>query len=168
VYVERDGENKADDAEFGANILLTDLFGKEVPLLRYRLTDSAQTGESDCRCGRNLGVLRPTGGRQSSVILLPNGREVFSSILAYSAPPEVRRFRATQVSVDELNIEVEPSPGLDHTAVLAACRSSWTEAIPDLGTIQVRIVDSIEPEVSGKLRYFIPIGTRTSTDATGQ
>jgi phenylacetate-CoA ligase len=158
VHIEPDINQEEETGRAASGILLTDLFGESFPLLRYRLADTAELKKSSCRCGRNLGVLRPTGGRQSAVIQMPDGREVFSSILAYSVPPEVRRFCARQVSRVELRIEVEPKPGIKAGEAMAAAERSWTSALPGMPYIRVRIVDQIESEASGKLRYFIPLG----------
>jgi hypothetical protein len=98
---------------------------------------------------------------------MPDGRAVFSSILAYSVPPEVRRFRARQVSGVELRIEVEPKPGLAASEVLAAAERSWATALPGMPDIRVSVVDQIESEASGKLRYFIPLGEDLVRDSEG-
>ena len=168
VHVEADVKPGLNGKEGERGILLTDLYGESLPLLRYRLADIAEIGNKGCPCARNLGVLTPSSGRQGSVIRLPDGREVFSSILAYSAPPEVRRFRARQVSTDALHIEVESNRGVDDAAVIAASSASWSAALPGMTTICVKVVDDIESEGSGKLRYFIPLSEGSATDSTGR
>jgi phenylacetate-CoA ligase len=167
VQVEPEVDQEESAGRADAGILVTDLYGKSFPLLRYRLSDTAQVGIASCDCGRSLGVLKPTGGRRSAVIRMPDGREVFSSILAYSVPPEVRRFRARQVAVDELHIEVEPKPGIDTAEILASAKRSWGKALPGLTSIRVSLVDRIETESSGKLRYFIPLDEDVASDSTG-
>jgi phenylacetate-CoA ligase len=138
-------------------VVLTDLYGMGAPLLRYRLADQAITRAATCSCGRALTTLEPTGGRLSSCIILPDGTEVFSSVLAYAVPAEVAQFRGRQTSGDTLHFEVVARPGSPEEEVHRACEDSWGRATGGRLRIELELVDEIPTEQSGKHRYFIPL-----------
>lgn len=148
--------NQDDPTAVGLTVV-TDLYGKKAPLLRYRLSDGVVGGPADCTCGRPLPRLAPSGGRRSSTIQLPDGREIFSSALAYAVPPQVLRFRARQVTTGSIKFEVVARGGYAKREVIDACRASWGEVLEGCMRIDVELVSDIEPEGSGKQRYFIPL-----------
>ena len=144
------------DGEYG-ELTVTDLYGRVAPLLRYRLHDGAATDSEACDCGRALPRLAIERGRLGSFIVTPSRGPVFSTILPYTVPPGVGRFRVVQSAADHLDADIVILPGADSNRTADECRRRWEEALgPDL-SVSIRIVDDIAPERSGKLRYFIPL-----------
>jgi phenylacetate-CoA ligase len=54
-------------------IAATSLHNKEMPLIRYRIGDSAEWGKP-CSCGRHSPVLKGIDGSKEDLIVLPSGR----------------------------------------------------------------------------------------------
>jgi phenylacetate-CoA ligase len=138
-------------------VVVTDLYGQVLPLVRYRLRDTATSGPAACACGRALPTLDVAIGREGSFIRLPSGRQVFSTALAYAVTPAVASFRAQQISVSELVADVTLRPGMDPAEAGRALEAAWHGALGREIRVRVRVVPALLPEPSGKLRYFIPM-----------
>jgi len=146
-----------EELQRAGSAVVTDLYGENLPLLRYQLSDGVASGPANCECGRSLSILAPSGGRRSATIKLPDGREIFSSALAYSVPSQVVRFRARQLAIGTMKFEVVARRGCASGDVVEACRKAWGDVLDRCMRIDVELVNDIEPEPSGKQRYFIPL-----------
>ena len=145
------------EGESVGETVVTDLFGSAAPLLRYRLYDGAATIAGKCRCGRELPRFELKRGRLGSFIQTPAGGQIFSTILPYTVPTEVRRFRVTQTGSDSLDAEIVVDEHADPLSVVSDCRRRWEAALGPGMAIKFEVVPSISPDASGKLRYFVPL-----------
>lgn len=70
---------------FGAKVLVTVLFSRTQPLIRYELSDSIRLSADVCPCGRTFGLVDTIQGRQEDVVVLPgpDGAEVTVHPLAF-------------------------------------------------------------------------------------
>jgi phenylacetate-CoA ligase len=57
--------------EPGSRLLLTNLFNRTQPLIRYELNDLLTVSPDPCPCGRPFPLLRTVGGRSDDVLELP-------------------------------------------------------------------------------------------------
>lgn len=143
-------------------VVVSDLFGTALPLLRYRLHDRAtKLGTACCACGRALPIVRLDQGRLDNFILTPERGPVYDAILAYSMPAGVQRFRAFQRSVHELDVHLVPGTGFDASETPAECKRRLESALGPGMRISVERVDDLPYANSGKLQYFVPL---TGTD----
>lgn len=55
----------------GAKVLVTVLFSRTQPLIRYELSDTISASLGECRCGRTFALLGSIEGRTEDVITLP-------------------------------------------------------------------------------------------------
>ena len=144
-------------------VVVTDLFGSHLPLKRYRLGDRILIkNRAGCECGRALPVIEISAGRVSSFIILPSGRRIFAAAIAYSMPPEVRRFQARQVALDRLEVDVEIGPDQRTDSIMTTCHRTLCNVVNNEIVVKVRPVDRIPQGPGGKLRYFVPV-TDSST-----
>ena len=144
-------------------VLITDLYGTHRPFLRYRLGDRATIqAERSCNCGRNLPLVQIGDGRTDAFIAFPNGERLFCSILSRSMPQGVRRFRAVQPNLESLHIDIELHSGALTVPTVAALRRALESYIKGRIQVEISVVHVIEPEPSGKLRYFIPLADQVS------
>jgi phenylacetate-CoA ligase len=145
-------------------LLVTEIHSRSLPFVRYALGDLVTIDAAQCPCGRDGPLLASLQGRVDSFIVLPCGDKVYDAILAYALGGQVRSFRAQQVALDEIRIDIVPalSPGTP-TAVEDALRTVRARLGPKM-RVHWRAVDQIPPEPSGKLRYFIPL-SETGPDA---
>lgn len=56
---------------YGAKVLVTVLFSRTQPLIRYEMSDSICLGETPCPCGRPFRLLSGVQGRSEDVLTLP-------------------------------------------------------------------------------------------------
>jgi phenylacetate-CoA ligase len=106
-------------------VLLTNLYNRTMPLIRYALGDRAVLLESGvCTCGFVGPAMRLIEGRDDDFLVLPDGREI-SPRLAYEvihgALPEeglglnligaIESFQISQEEVDLIEVRVVPGPG---------------------------------------------------------
>jgi phenylacetate-CoA ligase len=68
--VDADGEPVA-DGDVGHKLLLTNLFNRTQPLIRYELSDTVTLDARPCRCGRTSRRVTSIEGRNDDVLLLP-------------------------------------------------------------------------------------------------
>lgn len=162
VDSEGQGTNPGETGE----VVVTDLYGRTLPLLRYRLHDRAATAPiGTCRCGRSLPGLSIAVGRQDGFIRTPSGREVYDAILAYSVPDSVQRFRARQTALARIEVSLVPRPGADPRAMVRDTVAAWEAALGGEIRVEATVVPDLPFDASGKLRYFLPL--QDECDRTG-
>ena len=161
-----DSEGRGTAAGEAGEVVVTDLYGRTLPLLRYRLHDRATLGPTgSCRCGRAMPELSVAVGRQDGFIRTPSGREVYDAILAYSVPDRVQRFRARQTALDRIEVSLVPRPGADPLATARDTVAAWEAALRGEIRVEATVVPDLPFDASGKLRYFLPLQDRG--DRTG-
>lgn len=147
-------------------VVVSDLYGSVEPFVRYRLHDrAAMTAVGPCACGRELPSISVREGRIDSFINTPHRGRVYDAVLAYTVPPEVFRFRARQVALDQLEVEVVPGKGFDPRRTPEECERRWQEALGPGMRVTVSAVETIPLTAAGKLRYFVPLGGGADTPA---
>lgn len=58
--------------EYGAKVLVTVLFSRTMPLIRYEMSDSLQVGGGhDCACGRPYALITGIQGREQESLTFP-------------------------------------------------------------------------------------------------
>ncbi len=89
---------------------------------------------------------------------------MYDAILAYTVPKAVQRFRARQLSLDHLAVDIVPGSGYQPDVTPRECRRTWERVLaPDM-RVTVRTVDDLPYEASGKLRYFVPMPIENGLD----
>lgn len=142
------------DAGIG-EVVVTDLYGRVAPLVRYRLSDRARIGRTTCACRRDLPYLKPEMGRIQDFIHTPSNGKIYATILAYTVPDGIARFRAYQVRPDAIVAEVVLAAQATASTV-DLCRRRWKKELGVDMEVDLHVVPKIDPEPSGKLRYFVP------------
>jgi phenylacetate-CoA ligase len=98
------------DGEPGARVLVTNLFNRTLPLIRYELPDLVTVSPQACPCGRPFRLVTEVAGRADDVLALPgpDGRPVPVHPLALRSPlagrSDVRQYRIVH---DAGGLEVE-------------------------------------------------------------
>jgi phenylacetate-coenzyme A ligase PaaK-like adenylate-forming protein len=115
----------------GSRYLLTNLYNRVQPLIRYEVTDLIATTDEPCACGRPFARIVKVGGREEHVLQLrgKSGGQV--------AVPPITLTSSLDV-MPEL-IEYELHHGAGRVAVVAVARDG-----ADKGALAARIVDRLE------------------------
>lgn len=135
------------------NVVITELNSKAIPFIRYDIGDVARFVHAQCDCGRPQRIIEVKEGRVDNYIICPDGSQVYDAIFAYSLKNDVEKFKVVQESINAISISIVPKPGYcasSEQRILAQLRKYLGQEID----IVVSKVDSIQPEKSGKLRYF--------------
>lgn len=153
-------------AETEGLILVTNLFNRTMPFIRYRLGDRGSMLEEDdarCSCGYLGPSLALLAGREDDYLWLPDGRRlsprVIDSLLAsaFAAPSRdsyyAKRYQCIQEARDTIRVLVLPA---DHAPDDLAARISRTiEGIGPGITCRVEFVAVFPSLPSGKHRSIL-------------
>jgi phenylacetate-CoA ligase len=132
------------EGELG-RVVITDLRGRTMPLLRYDTGDLAVAAEGPCECGRPLPLLGRMEGRADGALVRSDGEIVTTRAVVDALGPD--GFRVRQDT--DGTIELQVAPGAD-----AAGLSAELEALlgaPVSRTTAIRA----EPEAEEKTRWVV-------------
>ena len=113
--VDEDGR-PVPDGVTGHKLLLTNLFNRTQPMIRYEISDMAAIDSATCRCGRSLRRVTSIEGRTSEIIRFPakGGGEVALHPFIIESPftgmHEVRQYKVIH-HPDVLRVLVVPRRG---------------------------------------------------------
>jgi phenylacetate-coenzyme A ligase PaaK-like adenylate-forming protein len=150
--VDDDGHPVA-EGQTGSRILVTVLFARTLPLIRYELTDRVAVGPADCDCGRPYRSLLSVEGRLEEVLHLPGTRgpvrvhpDVFHSVLEDLATG------GWQVIRDDRGLRIlllDPPPTDPHAVAAAVTTRLQAAGVAPLD-IRVEAVETIPRTALGK------------------
>jgi phenylacetate-CoA ligase len=139
------------------NILLTRLDAGTMPLIRYKIGDIGRKSSDDsCSCGRGLEMLTKIEGRDTDIIVTPNGNRLivhfFTGIFEYYQT--IDTFKVIQEKPDAIIVEIVPKQDFRKEDWESLKREILEKGDPDL-EIDLRIVEEIPPEKSNKRRFVV-------------
>lgn len=171
--VDEDGQ-PVPDGRSGGRLLVTNLFNRTQPLIRYELSDMVTLDSSPCPCGRRTPRIVALDGRSDDILVLPgrDGRPRPVHPLAVRSPfAGLAEVRAYQIVHDgALHVRVVPSEGAEPSSVAAHVSSALGGKLEQLGVvppeIRVELVACLARDggPSGKLK-LIESRTRRPTAA---
>lgn len=97
----------------GGNIVVTRLFGRGTPIIRYTgISDFVVLAKEDCKCGINTPTIERIEGRQVDSIVLPDGGLIPPSsftgiphkVMHRLKTDKIQRFQIIQQSLNEVEI----------------------------------------------------------------
>ena len=133
-------------------ILITSLYNRGMPLLRYRVGDTGRSLAGGCACGRGLPLILPTDGRAVDYLSLPAGGRVSPYTLTCSVE-NVRglgQYQIVQEARDRVVMRVIPRGTLAPEA-REELRQALSASLTGI-EVRVEIVESLPREPSGKFR----------------
>ncbi len=138
------------------NVVITDLFNRGMPFIRYVNGDRAIAGFHQCNCGRGLPMLRNVVGRQLDVISTPAGKtipgELFPHLFKdYAA---VRRYQVQQHHPDQIDVKLVS----DGTLTVEDChgiRDRIAMCLNHQVHVRLDLVDEIPLTLAGKRQVVV-------------
>jgi phenylacetate-CoA ligase len=138
----------------GAKVLVTVLFSRTLPLIRYEMSDSVGVGNRGCPCGRSFIRLTGVEGRVEDVLVLP-GRSGQVSV-----HPNVFHNLLDEATISGWQVVQQPAslrvllaglaPGVSADRVRAEVVAAL-ESAAVVGTgVDIRVVDAVERTALGK------------------
>lgn len=142
------------DADGVGDLLITNLDGWGMPLLRYRIGDRGSLATTKCPCGSPLPSLATLAGRSNDFLVGRDGRLVHSlgPIYVLRELANVRQFRLDQRADRSLSLSLVVTEPMNDEEIDALRRR--LQAVLELDVpVEVQFTDTIEPEPSGKYRF---------------
>lgn len=155
-----DEENRPVPAgELSAKTLVTVLFSRTQPLIRYELSDRLRLSTETCPCGRPYAVVAEVGGRSEDLVVLP-GRAGPVSVhpVLFAGVLESAPVRAWQVVVSPTGVRVRVAgtgASFDANVVGGAITSALQRAGASVEHVPVDVVGEIERTGTGKARMVV-------------
>ena len=158
LYIEflREDGTSAAPGEEGA-IVITDLFNRGMPLIRYEIGDVGALSDRRCPCGRGMPLMERVTGRVADYLKRRDGSLVAGVSLVERTLTAIRGLEQMQVvqpAADEIVLNVVRAPDFSpatEQALLAEVRSVFGPGID----IRANYVERIPQERSGKYRFSI-------------
>jgi phenylacetate-CoA ligase len=148
----------------GEKVLMTNLFNRTLPLIRYELSDLVTVAEGPCPCGRSLRRLASIGGRREDLLSLPgrNGGRVNMHAVQLEGPllsiPEVRQFQVSlRNDALQVRLVLRERATVDQVvrSALQAVETELGRANAVLTMLSVEIVDEIASAGTGAKRKLV-------------
>jgi phenylacetate-CoA ligase len=136
--------------------VITSLVSEAQPFIRYRTGDVVRRSSKADPGGRGLEVLDTVVGRQTDFIVAADGRIMHALAVIYvlRAIPGVGHFKLIQHTVDQMEVQVVPDARWNQAASEAIIQGLRTRLGHALN-IDLKLLDAIGPEASGKHRYVV-------------
>jgi phenylacetate-CoA ligase len=137
-------------------IVVTHLATSDFPFIRYRTGDIAVMDERRCVCGRGLPMLKEIQGRTTDFVVTAEGAVMHGLALIYILRdlPGLASFKVVQHSRQLTEVLLVPEAGFDAGAP-ARIVEGFKKRLGAEVEVQVRVVDTIAAEKSGKFRYIV-------------
>ena len=122
------------------NVVGTSLHNTVMPLIRYRMNDTARWSREPCPCGRTYPVIETVSGRLADQLYDLDGRAVNCTVIgfAFDGLHNIRKAQVVQSSADRWTIRIVPGPG-------------YTDADGQ------RVLDKLSKEVSARVAATIEV-----------
>jgi phenylacetate-CoA ligase len=136
--------------------VITGLTSLVQPFIRYRTGDVLRLSSAPATGGQGLHVLAEVTGRQTDFVVAADGRVMHALAVIYvlRAVPGITQFKCIQHSLERMEVQIVPNTGWNEAArnaVVAGLHARLGEALK----VELRMLDDIPPEASGKHRYVV-------------
>ncbi|MHA3914557.1 phenylacetate--CoA ligase family protein [Halovulum sp. GXIMD14793] len=145
----------------GARVLITVLWSRTLPLIRYEVTDRLRMADAPCGCALPFPLIEDVSGRSADLIRLP-GVAGDVPVLAWQVQRALygRGVLTWQLgwSREVLHLTIVPDQGAEVNSIRSALRDELTKiGVSPAVDVRVETAPEISTEISGKLRRFIPL-----------
>ena len=154
-FLREDG-SQAEPGE-DANIVVTDLINRGMPLIRYCVGDMGVPSERSCACGRGHPLMERLTGRQADFLKRPDGSLVAGVSLVertLTAIPGIEQMQLVQNKLHWLSVKVVRGTQFDQAAE-KALRHEFESVFGEMVSIEILYVHSLDQTLAGKYRFAI-------------
>ena len=136
--------------------VITGLTSEAQPFIRYRTGDVLRLSSEPSAGGQGLHVIAEVTGRQTDFVVAADGRVMHALAVIYvlRAVPGIAQFKCIQHALDRMEVQIVPAADWSeeaHHVVVAGLQARLGEKLK----VEVRVLDEIPPEASGKHRYVV-------------
>ncbi|QBQ54486.1 phenylacetate--CoA ligase family protein [Nitrosococcus wardiae] len=143
------------EGELGEAVM-TGLCSEAQPFIRYRTGDIVRQSNDTCQRGRGLHVIGEVIGRSTDFIVRSDGAIMHALAVIYvlRAIEGVAEFKLIQHTVRDVEVLLVPSRSWQAEANPQIIKGLQAR-LGDEVRVQIRLLDQIPPEISGKHRYVV-------------
>ncbi len=136
--------------------VMTGLCSQAQPFIRYRTGDMVRQTDEACKAGRGLHVIGEVMGRTTDFIVREDGTIMHALAVIYvlRAVEGVEEFKLIQHAVDRIEIQVVTNPRWTPSSA-AEIEHGIQARLGDNVRVELRLLDAIPIEASGKYRYVV-------------
>ncbi len=150
--------------EYGAKVLVTVLFSRTVPLIRYEMSDSLQLGgDHDCPCGRPYALITGIQGREQESLTFPTASGQVRAVQPIVFHHIMDRVRAAGWQIQQTGAGLEVLLAQPHEVDVSGLAGDIRSALASQGVVppqvQINQVMAIPRTALGKA----PLITKTSS-----
>lgn len=136
-------------------LVCTGFLNHAMPLIRYKIGDSAVLSDEGCKCGRQFPIIESLLGRTDDMITTPDGRYVGRLDPVFKGLDSILESQIIQESLTQVTVRIVRAAGYTETvgqALLAALRTR----VGDVNFV-LEYVDAIPRSPSGKFRSVVSL-----------
>ena len=137
-------------------LICTTLHSFAMPFIRYDIGDVCVKSDEKCTCGRGIPLMKIIEGRTVDFIVFPDGKlgspYLFTCIM--EKIPGIARYQIIQEEKDRIVVLIIQSQEFTQDTVISIRRNLEKVLGKDV-QIELRIVDCIPPDRSGKFRVVL-------------
>ncbi len=136
--------------------VMTGLCSDAQPFIRYRTGDVVRMAAESCREGRGLHVLQEVSGRSTDFVVRADGTIMHALAVIYvlRAVEGIAQFKFIQHALRKVEIQIVPDRRWTEKA-RARILAGLAARLGGETRIEVRLVDAIPADPSGKYRYVV-------------
>jgi phenylacetate-CoA ligase len=135
-------------------MVCTGFLNHAMPMLRYRIGDSAAMSKTPCACGRNFPVIESILGRTDDMLVTPDGRHIGRLDPIFKGLDSIREAQIVQIAPDAVTIKVVPGEGYE-AAMGGKLVEQLGVRLGPLVKITLDPVSSIPRTAAGKFRSVV-------------
>ena len=137
-------------------IVVTSLYNKAMPLIRYRSSDAGRPSDGQCTCGCRLPTMRVVDGKMLDFLVLPGGKLVSPHVpkKALLFVGGILRFQIVQHTVSEIDVLCEAASDWNEDTA-RQIENALRPIVGEEVRIRPRQVDHIERAKSGKIKVIV-------------
>ena len=156
ILVEFLNEGKPVPAGEVGEIVVTSLYNRAMPLIRYRSSDAGRPSDGHCTCGCNLPMMQVVDGKMLDFLVLHDGKLVSPHVpkKALLFVPGILRFQIVQLTVNELDVLCEAAPDWNEDTPMQI-EQALRPVVGSGVQIHARRVERIERGKSGKIKVIV-------------
>ena len=154
-FLRDDGTQAAPGEE--ANIIVTELINRGMPLIRYRVEDMGMSSARNCACGRSLPLMEKVVGRRADFLKRPDGSLVAGVSLVertLTAIPGIEQMQLIQNQANEIQAKLVTDDQWSQNSE-AALRHELQSVFGGQVKIDITQVAKLDQTGAGKYRFAI-------------
>lgn len=140
----------------GEEIVITSLYHKTMPFIRYRLGDRVHLLKNTCRCGARGKIIQEVTGRQEDMLTLPSGRRISARwINMLDDIPHILEYQIVQKSPEFFEVLIRPTPHFNNFQEEQIRRMIQAGCCGETVRVEIRKTTQLRRSANGKLKTIL-------------